>query len=190
MTAIAGNLPSSRPFLGRRVGLFYAFVLGASLPFWPFGWHLALHVAGAAMLIGNAVAMAVWLSVAGFVGSDEAKRRAARAVNRADLWFTVPGAVLILLNGLAMVAAKYGGPASIPSVPWIAGGLVLLILTGLVWALRLVPSQLAMQRLAASPGPLDAAGFRRLLVRWSIWGTVATVLPLLAVLLMTTKPTG
>jgi uncharacterized membrane protein len=190
MTANAANFRSTRPFLGWRIGLFYAAVLVASLPIWPFSWHLALHVAGAAMLIGNAVVMAVWLSVAGFAGSDDAKRRAAHAVNRADLWFTVPGAVLILANGLAMVAARYGGPASIPSIPWIAGGLVLLVLTGLVWALRLVPTQLAMQRLATASGALDAAGFRRLLVRWSVWGTIATVLPVLAVFLMTTKPTG
>ncbi len=188
MTALAATIRSSRSLLGWNVLLFYLFVLGASMPVWPFAWHLALHVAGAAMLIGNAVVMAVWLSLAGFAGSDPAKRRAARIVNRADLWFTVPGAVLILANGLAMVAARYGGPIAIPSIPWIAAGLVLLTLTGVVWAFRLVPTQLALDRVASASGAIDAAAFRGLLLRWSLWGTLATVLPVAAAYLMTTKP--
>jgi uncharacterized membrane protein len=189
MTALAANIRTGRDFVGWPVPLFYFALIAASLPAWPFGWHLALHVAGAAMLIGNAVLMAVWLSVAGFAGSDEAKRRAARAVNHGDVWFTVPGVTLLLLNGLAMVGGRYEGPSAFITVPFIGLGLVLLSLTGIVWALRLVPSQLAMHRLTSGPGPLDAVVFRRHLITWSAWGVVATALPLLAVLVMTTKPT-
>lgn len=189
MTALTANLRTSRDFLGWPVALFYLVVLGASLPVWPFGWHLSLHVAGAAMLIGNALVMAVWMSLAGFAGGDDAKRRAARVVNRGDVWFTVPGVVLILSNGLAMVAARYGGPGAITTTAWIGAGAVLLTLTGLVWALRLVPTQLSMYRLASATGPLDRTGFRRHLITWSIWGSIATVLPLLAAFVMTTKPT-
>jgi len=188
MTAFAANIRTSREFLGLPVALFYLVVLGASLPYWPFEWHLSLHVTGAAMLIGNALVMAVWLSVAGFAGGDRAKRRAARVVNRGDVWFTVPGVVLILSNGLAMVAARYGGLGAITTTTWIGAGLVLLTLTGLVWAFRLVPTQLALYRLTAVPGPLDVAGFRRHLITWSVWGVIATALPLLAVFVMTTKP--
>ena len=188
MTAFAANIRTGRDFVGWPVALFYAALIAGSLPAWPFGWHLALHVAGAAMLIGNAVLMAVWLSVAGFAGGDDARRRAARAVNYGDVWFTVPGVTLLLLNGLAMVGERYGGPSAFTTVPFIGAGLVLLSLTGIIWAMRLVPAQLAMHRLASAPGPLDAVGFRRHLISWSVWGVISTALPLLAVFVMTTKP--
>lgn len=189
LAGLALNLRTGRAFVGLPVAIFYAALVAGSLPIWPFEWHLSLHVAGAILLIGNALIMAVWLSVAGFAGSDEGKRRAARVVNHGDAWFTVPGVILLLLNGLALIAARYGGPVAFTTTAWIAAGLVLLSLTGVIWALRLVPIQLGLYRLAAADGPLDALAFRRLLVRWSIWGSVATALPFLAAFVMTTKPT-
>jgi len=189
VAGLALNLRSARDFVGWPVAIFYLAILAGSLPVWPFGWHLTLHVAGAVLLIGNAIAMAVWLSVAGFVGSEASKRRAARVVNRGDVWFTVPGVVLLMLNGMAMVAVRYGGPAAFTSTTWIAAGLVLLSLTGIIWALRLVPAQLGLYRLAAADGQLDVVAFRSLLVRWSVWGSVATALPILAAFVMITKPT-
>jgi uncharacterized membrane protein len=189
VAGLALNLGSARDFLSWPVAIFYLSILAGSLPIWPFRWHLTLHVAGAVMLIGNAIAMAVLLSVAGFAGSDASKRRAARIVNHGDVWFTVPGVGLLVLNGLAMVAARYGGPAAFTSTTWIAAGLVLISLTAVIWALRLVPAQLGLYRLAAADGELDGVAFRSLLVRWSVWGSVATVLPLLAAFVMITKPT-
>ena len=189
MTAITLNRRAGRAVVGWRVAVLYVAILGASAPLWPFAWHLALHVLGAVMLIGNAVVMAVWLSVSGFAGGDAAKRRAARAVNLGDVWFTVPGVALILLNGLAMIGQRYGGLAALTTVPWIGGGAAMLALTGVVWATRLVPAQLALRRIAGVDGPIEAARFRRTLVRWSVWGMVATIMPLIAAILMTTKPT-
>src|SRR5215207_9757203 len=108
MHTLTGDARAVRSLTDRRVLIFYLGLVAASLPVWPFGWHLGLHIAGAVMLIGNAIVMAVWLTVAGF-RSDPARRRAARAVNVGDVWFTVPGVVLLLANGLAMVVERYGG---------------------------------------------------------------------------------
>lgn len=189
MTAITSNIRTGRSFVGRPQAIVFPAIVFASLPLWPFGWHLGLHVLGATMLIGNALVMAAWLTLAGFRGSDRAKRSAATAVNVADVWFTVPGVLLILLNGLAMVAERYGGTAAFAVTPWITGGLIMLVLTGLVWALRLVPAQLALYRLAEADGPLDVRTFRSVLSRWYAWGVIATIMPLVALYLMTTKPT-
>ena len=79
------------------------------------------------MLNGNAVVMAVWLTIAGFATADEPKRSAARVVNVGDLWFTVPGVALILANGFAMVFERYGGFSAVHRrTPFIGIGLVLL----------------------------------------------------------------
>ena len=189
MAGLTLNLRTSREFVGWPLAIVYPAIILASFPTWPFGWHLALHILGATLLIGNALVMAVWLTLAGFSRSDPPKRRAARVVNLGDAWFTVPGVVLLLLNGLAMVAERYGGLAAFTTTGWITAGLVLLSLTGLIWASRLVPAQLTLYRLAQARGPLDAGAFRAVLNRWYFWGVIATALPLLAVFVMTTKPT-
>jgi uncharacterized membrane protein len=189
MAAISLDIQTTRRRFGRPVIAFYLVILTTSLPFWPFAWHLALHVLGAAMLIGNAIVMAIWLTIAGFSSRETAKRRAAQAVNVGDAWFTIPGVFLLLTNGLAMVFERYGGVSAFTTTPFIGIGLVLLTLTGVVWALRLVPAQLTLERLARAPGDLDVASYRSVLIGWSVWGTVATILPILAVIVMTTKPT-
>ncbi len=188
MTALSRVIVEVRPFIGRPLVAFYAAILFASLPPWPFGWHLGLHVLGAGFLIGNALVMAVWLTIAGFRGDDAAKRRAARVVNRADAWFTVPGVLLLLMNGWAMAGARYGGFPAFLETDFIAAGLALLTATGVVWALRLLPTQIALLRLATAPGALDRSRFGALLTRWYIWGTVATVMPIAAAVVMATKP--
>jgi uncharacterized membrane protein len=88
-----------------------------------------------------------------------------------------------------MVAARYGGLAAFSTTGWITAGLVLLSLTGIIWAFRLVPAQLTLHRLAMADGPLDVKAFGRVLNHWYLWGVIATALPLLAVFVMTTKPT-
>lgn len=182
-------LRTGREFLSWPLAAAYSAILVASLPLWPFGWHLALHVLGAVMLIGNALVMAVWLALAAISRSDQAKRRAARIVNLGDAWFTVPGVILLLLNGLAMLALRYGGVGAFATTGWISAGLVLLGLTGLIWASRLVPAQWTLYRLSQAAGPLDAGAFHAALRRWYLWGVIATALPLIAVFVMTTKPT-
>ena len=188
MTALASALRTTQDFLGWRAYLAYLVILIASLPLWPFAWHLGLHILGAVLLIGNALVMAVWLTIAGFSASDDRKRRAARDVNRADAWFTVPGVVLLLANGVAMATARYGGFPAFLGTDFIAAGLGLLTATAVVWAFRLVPAQLRLYALAKADGPLDRTAYRSVLNRWYAWGILATVMPVLAALVMTIKP--
>lgn len=188
MAAIPQDLRLVRPLIDRKVALLYFGLALGVLPIWPFEVHLALHILGAVLLIGNALVMAGWLVVAGSSGNDAWKRRAAHAVNVGDVWFTIPGVALILANGLAMVVERYGGVTAFTSTPFIGVGLVLLTASGLVWALRLVPAQLALLRLARAAGPLDKTAFQRRLVGWYAWGTLATILPIAAVVVMSAKP--
>lgn len=174
--------------IGPYAAVMYAAVIVASLPTWAFEVHLLMHVVGATMLIGNAIVMAVWLLRAAATESDNAKRRAARAVNAGDVWFTVPGVMLLLANGVAMAAERYGGLTGFWSTDWIVAGLLLLGTTGAVWALQLVPAQLRLRRLTQAPGRLDQRAFRATVQRWYGWGTVATLLPIAAAVLMTAKP--
>ena len=136
MATTLARLTTPRAALRAAVAALYTAVIAAGLAPWPFDVHLLMHVAGATMLIGNALFMAVWLLLADLVGSDDDKGRAARAVNAGDVWFTMPAVVLLLAHGVAMATGRFGGLTAFVSTGWITAGLVLLTLTGVVRVLR------------------------------------------------------
>ncbi len=169
------------------VGLVYAATAIATLPVYGRDWHVAGHVAGALVLVGTVTVMGVWMAVVVARGQEAALRRGVLAVARADLWLTGPAVVLVLGNGVGMAVRWWGGWAALVSISWIAAGVALMAVTGAIWVGVLVPAQVYMARVARSGGPLDD-GFRVRLRRWMALGTVATVLPWAALVVMQTKP--
>ena len=166
-----------------------AIAVVVSLPFYSYDWHLFLHVAGAIVFLGNIVVTAVWLALAERMGGREVLRFAARTVARADLIFTAPGVVLVLGNGLAMAADRWGGWSGFHEHSWLTSALVLFALSGVLWVGLLLPYQFRMIRLAESGGDTQLPGeFFSTLHRWYVWGGVAILLPVLSLLLMVNKP--
>jgi uncharacterized membrane protein len=107
---------------------------------------------------------------------------------RSDRLFTIPGAVLIILTGVG--AAMVGG-YPILRTPWILSSLVLFSVSGLVFVLRVAPLQIQLRALAQAgidPGPLDLERYRRLTRAWELWGAVALLTPVAALVLMVLKP--
>ncbi|MEO8607431.1 MAG: DUF2269 family protein [Chloroflexota bacterium] len=158
-----------------------------SLPF-PFlgrQWHLLMHILGAVLFIGNITVTAAWMILVVRSGQAKLVHFGARAVNQADLLFTVPGVLLIFLNGLTLAPAFGGTPWS---VSWIAAALALLILSGIVWLWFLLRYQNQMVELSASGEQLSAK-FMLVFRNWGIWGGIATVLPIISLVLMVFKPT-
>jgi uncharacterized membrane protein len=101
---------------------------------------------------------------------------------RADRWFTNPGALLIVVFG---VAAAIVGHLPIMRTHWILGGIVLMTVSGAIFGMRLVPLQRRMLE-AARAGDLD--GYERHARPWKFWGAIALIAPLLAMVLMVLKP--
>jgi uncharacterized membrane protein len=95
--------------------------------------------------------------------------------------------LLTLANGQILATAAWGGL----STSWIAAAFGLFILSGLVWLGFLLRYQNRLIQLSAQPvisgEPLPKAFFQ-VLHRWYIAGIVATVLPLVSMMLMVFKP--
>ena len=181
------DLRSKAPYL-----LVIAAAILVSLPVYGFRWHLWLHVLGAVVFLGNIIVSAAWMSTAKRAGSVSVVAFAARMVARADWMFTAPGVVLVLLNGFALAAERYGGWSEFQEVAWIAVALYLFVLSGVVWGAVLVRYQTVMVRLsaeAAHDGTELPPAFHRALARWFAWGGLATALPLFSLYLMVAKPT-
>lgn len=154
-------------------------LLGASwTPPFPYPVHKALHLAGVVLLMGNLSVGPGWLSYAWYRDRPSLPF-AVRALVAMDLWFTAPGIVLTMINGL-WLASQWGG---IGGTPWLASS---------VWALAcawaLVPPALYWQERVASTAPEGGPAFERALVWWSVWGTLAMVPMMAAFWWMIAKP--
>jgi uncharacterized membrane protein len=146
----------------------------------------AIHIVGAVLFVGNIIVSAFWKVLADRTGDLAVIRYATRAVMLTDVYFTVGGIILLLGAGHAM-APEYGG---IGANKWILWSYILLIASGLIWALILLPVQFRQSRMLELLGSHDAIPdpYWKLATVWAVAGTVASVLPLIAIYLMVVKP--
>jgi uncharacterized membrane protein len=149
---------------------------------------LALHILSAVIFVGNIITAAFWKVRADRSGNLETMALTTRAVLTADWAFTGPGILVLFGTGLAMVGLT--GWERFQEL-WLGLSFILLIVTGLIWIVVLVPLQRRMARLArdgAANGTLDQA-YHRASRMWAIFGGIATLLPVVILFLMVLKPT-
>ncbi|MEO8479026.1 MAG: DUF2269 family protein [Gemmatimonadota bacterium] len=141
----------------------------------------ALHIIGAVLMVGNVTVTGVWAILLWRHRDPATLKHMVRGILWTDLLFTFGGGAVMTIAGIMMVRA-----AALPwrDQPWLRHGIELLALSTLIWLVVLLPDQLRMER--TDPG--DMARFRRLFVRWSVAGWLATALLYLALWIMVTKP--
>jgi uncharacterized membrane protein len=146
----------------------------------------ALHVLGAILLVGNGMVSALWKGLADRSGDPRVVARAQRSVAVADWVFTLPGALLLLVTGLA----RMGDLGGMGAQPWIRRGLEIYALVVLLWLAVLVPVQAKQGKLArdfAAGGAIPEA-YRRLARIWNLVGGIMLLLLLAALAFMVLRP--
>lgn len=148
---------------------------------------LFLHVLGVVLFLGNIAVTAVWKVLADRTKSPPVVAYAQRLVTITDVAFTATGVVLILVSGQVM-AEDFGGVFSGPA--WLTIGWSLFIASGVIWLGALIPIQVLQARLARGFATAEVVPerYRRLSLLWSVFGALATILPLAALALMVLKP--
>jgi len=146
-----------------------------------------LHLLGVVLLVGNIIVTALWKTLADRSGHPATVAFAQRTVALADWVFTLPGVLLVLIGGYGMAARR---PWPLHGLRWLEWGQGIFWLTVLIWVTVLVPTQ---RRLVAASEEGRRTGafppeFGRLSNRWAVWGGIATLLPLIVLYLMVTKP--
>jgi uncharacterized membrane protein len=148
---------------------------------------LVLHIGSAMLLAGNLITSAFWKVRADRSGNLEAIAMTSRAVLLADYAFTLPGLAVLLLSGIVMVGITSWSRFQ---ETWLAVSLLLLILTALIWLLRLLPLELRMRRMsreAVDGGALDPA-YARVSRQWAMFGGIATTIVIVILFLMVIRP--
>jgi uncharacterized membrane protein len=146
-----------------------------------------IHIASVVVFVGNITTGVFWGMRAhrsrnlGLVGSTF------EGIIQSDRWFTTPGVIGILVSGIA--AAMMGG-LSILGTGWILWGIVLFAISGAVFGSRVAPLQRAIVDTARNAAPDGGAwaAYEKLYKGWALWGLVALLTPVGALIIMVLKP--
>jgi uncharacterized membrane protein len=146
-------------------------------------WKL-LHVIAAIIFIGNITLGPFWKAAA-----DKSKDRLRIAdtmknIIRADRLFTMPSVTILIVFGFG-AQMTFGYPIE---TPWILWGLIMVVVSGVVFMTKVVPLQKKMYSLASDENKFNWEEYRKLSKEWNIWGSIATIAPYIALVLMVLKP--
>jgi uncharacterized membrane protein len=147
----------------------------------------ALHIVSVVLFLGNIITGVFWKVHADLTGDLRARAQALDGIIKSDRWFTVPGVFLIIATGVGL-ALMAGYP--LLRTLWIAWSLALFGVSGLAFGIAVGPLQkkLLANTRAGLAGNWNQPEYEALSRSWTIWGTVATATPLIALFLMVMKP--
>lgn len=152
-------------------------------PILPYEVHKTLHVLGAVLFLGNIIVTAGWTMMATRSGDANLIRFAARSITIADVFFTLPGLILLLANA-PFLASVFGGTWA---PRWITLSLLAFAVLGVAGGAAL-PFQFRLFT-SSYRDDFDAHAARRLIRRWGVAGMAATLPPFVILHLMVAKPT-
>ena len=147
-----------------------------------------LHIIAVIAFVGNITTGIFWHAHAARTRDPKLIAYTMGGIIRSDRLFTIPGVIVIIVTGIA--AAIYGN-FPILRTGWILWTLILFIVSGLIFMIRVAPLQRQLRALAeaaAQSGTFDYARYRALAVRWEVWGAAALLAPLAGLALMVLKP--
>lgn len=146
----------------------------------------SLHIFGVILFLGNIIVTAFWKTFADLSNDWKIIAFSQRLVTYTDIFFTTIGVVIITVTGLLM-ANTYG---HYWDVKWIAWGLSLFIISGIIWVTILIPTQIMLHRLTNtfknnSSIPAKYWAYEKI---WIVFGIIATILPVINIYWMVFKP--
>jgi uncharacterized membrane protein len=147
-----------------------------------------LHILGVVLFLGNIITGVFWKRHADRGGDLQVRAQVLSGIIRSDRLFTLPTVALIIVTGVANALMAH---MPILGTPWIAWGVGLFLLSGMIFSMRVGPLQkkLLANVEAGFSGNWDRATYDRLSRAWLFWGWVATGAPVVVVFLMVFKPT-
>ena len=149
-------------------------------------WKL-VHVASVVVFLGNITTGMFWAAHANRSGDFKQIAATFDGIIRSDRWFTMPGVIGILASGVGAAMA-----ASLPllGTGWILWPVILFSISGIVFGLFVAPLQRRIVALTQSTNKSHESwhDYRELYVRWELWGLLAILTPIAAMIVMVLKP--
>ena len=149
-------------------------------------WKL-VHIGAAIVFLGNITTGLFWAAHAHKSRNFTIIASTFNGIILSDRWFTIPGVLVIVGTG---IAAALEGDLPILGTSWILWPIILFSFSGVVFGMWVVPLQYQIADLARTSDTSEQAWeiYAKLYKRWELWGLVALVLPLAALVIMVLKP--
>ncbi len=147
-------------------------------------WKL-IHVLAVIIFLGN-ITIGIFWKIQADKSTDRLKiADTFRNLIKADKVFTMPSVTLLILFGLGTAMQ---GNYSLVETPWILWSIVMIIISAFAFMSKVSNLQKQIYALANSEEKFTWDEYLVLSRKWNIWGTIATVTPYIAVILMVLKP--
>ena len=146
-----------------------------------------LHVLAVIIFVGNITVGIFWKAFADQTKDAKIIAYTLEGIIRADRIFTIPAIIVLLIGGLGAAGVAN---LSILGTGWILWGIIFFIIAGIAFG-PVSRGQRRMYDIASAgvaSGSIDWQQYERVSKSWNVWGTIATIAPILAVVLMVTKP--
>ncbi len=148
-------------------------------------WLKTIHIIGVVLFLGNIIVTGWWKVLADRTNNPQIIAFAQRQVTLTDYVFTAGGALILLVAGMLNIWLH-----EMPlTMKWLMHGMGLFIVSGLIWVLVLIPTQMKQAKMAktfAETGEIPEH-YWKLCQRWNFWGFLAVITPLITVYLMVFK---
>ncbi|MGB2831636.1 MAG: DUF2269 family protein, partial [Methylotenera sp.] len=136
--------------------------------------------------LGNIIITGWWKFMADKTKNPQVIAFAQRQVTLTDFVFTAGGAAILFGAGMANVGIHHMDF----SAKWLSQGMWMFVLSGIIWVLVLIPTQIKQVKLAQEFAKSNVIPeiYWKLCTRWNVFGAIAVVLPLINLYWMTFKP--
>jgi len=139
-------------------------------------WLKVIHLLGVVLFLGNIIITGWWKNMADLTRNPQILAFAQRQVTVTDWLFTAGGSVILLVGGMLNVhlhGLSY-------SAKWSGWGMSLFVVSGIIWAVVLIPTQIKQAKMAAEFANTNEISddYWRLCWRWNInlyWMTFKSV---------------
>lgn len=149
-------------------------------------WMKVFHIFFAILFVGNIFLAVFWKRFADLSGNKKVIAHTIKGIIKSDRLFTMPGVTGLLIFGFG---AQGTGQWNI-ATGWIFCSIILVIISAGAYMAKVVPVQKQMLKLTES-GDFDINNYNLLSSQWNIWGAIALITPIIALLLMVLKvPSG
>jgi uncharacterized membrane protein len=142
-----------------------------------------LHILFAVVFLGNIIIAVFWKRHGDKTNNPAIMAHTMRGIIKADRRFTVPGVAGLAIFGFG---AQGMGGISIMTA-WIFWSIILFVISGAVYMAMVVPIQKKLLAIAED-AVFNKEEYDNLTKKWELWGGIATITPIIAVVLMVVKP--
>jgi uncharacterized membrane protein len=146
-----------------------------------------IHLAAVIIFLGNIITGLFWMSFAVKTRDLKIINHTMKGIIKADRYFTIPGVIVVTAGGFL---AAINSHIPVLGTGWIFWSVVMFSFSGLAFGFKLVPLQKKIFNLTLGnekANDFNWETFSKAYFNWDIWGLIALLTPLAALVMMVLK---